>query len=133
MSRVSDFGTLLAHQSREQIEAAAQRAFCQRLEVPVVFLLHLDDERARAIALQSGREAFVEQVRREAERQGLEPVIVWSLPGRVARALLMPWFSDFVEELVTLPDPTSYHLVVIVPGMIGLRQLHFRVRRAGVR
>jgi hypothetical protein len=67
-------------QVRERIEFAAEKARQQKLENAVVLVLDLSDDNAMQIALTSGRDARIEEVRDEALSRGVTPIGVWHLP-----------------------------------------------------
>jgi hypothetical protein len=114
---------VLIHQNRERIEFAAATAIQHQYAEPVVLLLDLNDDVARAIVSYSGREAEMHVSAREYQQRGLTPVVVWPLPGRVAAGVLETDLPGFAEGLGTLPSAKSFHLIVVACGVTGLVQL----------
>ena len=110
---------VLYRQARERIEIAFCKAKRKQIEEPVILVLNLRDKTARQIAYLTGREADVDAQIREADKRGVEPLVLWHIPNEYAKKIAY----GSSEVAVALEDdvgPDAFHTVVVADGSVSV-------------
>jgi hypothetical protein len=93
------------------IEANVRRARQRTDEELAALVLDPRDEHGRAIVALAGRPAAA-----EAERRGVEPIVIWAKPRRLVIAALRDHFPELAAASATLDARGGYLAVSVACG-----------------
>jgi hypothetical protein len=116
MMRPNTIHENLLGQSIEWAETDFLSALRNGATTPVVLVLDLDDESARAIAGTTGRAAELEALIERTRRVGCSALATWGLPHDMAASLLAEEFPDVAGDIATTCAGGRFWVVVVAAG-----------------
>jgi hypothetical protein len=107
---------VLLRECTERIEMHFLKARRYGATDPIVLVLDLTDESARAIAATTGRDAESEAHIAQARRRGVGAVATWGLPRPMAVPLLAVDHRTISDVVAEPCSPDRYWVVVVTAG-----------------